>query len=107
VTFIALWRYRVDESDRAAFERAYGPDGDWARLFGREPGYLGTELLRGECGDYLTLDRWQDETAWLRFKDRHASDYEELDSACEVRTVEEQRLGSYSTTNGSSTPQRE
>jgi hypothetical protein len=40
-----LWRYRVKPEHRGDFERAYGPDGDWANLFRRHPGYLGTELL--------------------------------------------------------------
>ena len=38
---------------------AYGPEGDWARLFRTAPGFLGTTLLKGEGPppEYLTLDR--------------------------------------------------
>jgi heme-degrading monooxygenase HmoA len=60
--YIILWRFRPAVGREGEFERAYGPSGPWARLFGREDGYLGTELLlrrsEDESGKYLTLDRW-------------------------------------------------
>ena len=57
---VALYRYRVPPERTAAFEAAYGPDGDWARLYREAPGYLGTELWRDPAapGAYLLADRW-------------------------------------------------
>ena len=93
--FVRIWRYAVDESDRAGFETAYRPDGDWARLFGRAEGYLGTETLCGKDGAYLTIDRWRDESDWLRFKGEHGEDYRLLDADCESLTAEETEIGDF------------
>jgi hypothetical protein len=44
--YVILWRFRPLEARESEFERAYGCSGEWALLFGRGDGYLGTELLR-------------------------------------------------------------
>ena len=116
-----LWRYRVKPEHREAFEAAYGPDGDWARLFRRHEHYLGTELLSqpnrhpragphqsttliGTQGgdpaeddestlDYLTIDRWRSEADFADFMAAHRADYEDLDAATEGWTEEEVKLG--------------
>jgi len=33
--FIYVWEYIVPPNNSEAFQRAYGPDGDWAQLFRR------------------------------------------------------------------------
>jgi hypothetical protein len=43
--YVVLWRFRPREGRQSEFERAYGPSGEWALLFRRSDGYLGTELL--------------------------------------------------------------
>lgn len=98
--YVAIWRYRIEEANRPPFERAYGPEGDWARLFGRESGYLGTELLREEpqpddIAGYVTIDRWEAEADWLGFMDRHETDYRALDTRCETLTAAEERIGTF------------
>jgi heme-degrading monooxygenase HmoA len=81
------------------FERAYGPSGAWARLFGREEGYLGTELLlrRSEEGsrEYLTLDRWVSRGAYEDFLARRGGEYRRLDRRMERLTEEETLLGAF------------
>ena len=37
--------FRYEVRDAAAFEEAYGAEGDWAAFFRESPGYIGTELL--------------------------------------------------------------
>jgi heme-degrading monooxygenase HmoA len=90
-----IWRFRVPEPEIDAFERAYGPKGDWAELFARAPGYVGTDLLRlhGESGTYLTIDRWATERDFEAAKKLLASDYAELDRRCEAYTSGETWLG--------------
>jgi hypothetical protein len=58
--YVVLWRFRPREGRQSEFERAYGPSGEWALLFRRGDGYLGTELLQRseDPREYLTLDRW-------------------------------------------------
>ena len=88
-----LWTYRVKPEAQAEFEAAYGPAGDWARLFARQDGYLGTELLRGEDGAWLTIDRWRDLADFDAFLAAHRDAYEALDRATESWTTEERRIG--------------
>ena len=91
----ALWEFRVAEEHRPAFERLYGPAGDWAKLFARSPDFLGATLLRDRAlpGRYLTLDRWKDAGAFDQFLESHAADYKELDSRCEALTDYEMKIG--------------
>lgn len=90
-----IWRFRVQRSMTEAFERAYGPRGDWARLFARVEGYAGTELLKvhDDAATYLTIDRWDDEDHYRRAKATLADDYAALDRRCEAYTCEETWLG--------------
>ena len=34
--YVIIWRFRPAVGREGEFERAYGPSGEWARLFGRE-----------------------------------------------------------------------
>lgn len=90
-----IWRFRVQPGKLDAFERAYGPDGDWARLFARADGFIATDLLKlhGEPATYLTIDRWRCETDFTRAKAILADDYAALDRCCEAYTCEETWLG--------------
>lgn len=96
--YACVWAFQVAPAQRAAFERAYGPDGDWAVLFRRAEGYRGTWLLHDEAapGRYLTVDRWQDAAAWQDFRTRFGEGYRELDAACAGLTLDEVSLGHYS-----------
>ncbi|HEY7398030.1 MAG TPA: antibiotic biosynthesis monooxygenase, partial [Gaiellaceae bacterium] len=53
--------FRYEARDVEEFERAYGPEGEWARFFMQADGFVGTELLRDldEPGRYLVIDRWE------------------------------------------------
>lgn len=94
---VVVWEFRVQPGRTPEFERAYGPDGNWARLFRRSPGYRGTELLRDpqEPQRYLTLDRWDDISAFEAFKAGHGEDYNALDQACEPLCAEERLVGRF------------
>jgi hypothetical protein len=63
--FLALWEYEVKPGFEERFEKVYGPDGDWARLFRSDPHYHQTRLVRDSfrCGVYLTLDFWDTQAA--------------------------------------------
>ena len=99
--FVRTWRYRVDRGIREAFERAYGPDGDWARLFAKGSGFLGTELLgavdrgSGDALAYVTIDRWRDRSDWDAFLADHGEDYRALDERLEHLTLSEEDLGDW------------
>ena len=95
--FTTIWEFHVLPEARAAFERRYGPDGDWARLFHQGEGYLGTELLhdRDDSTRYLTIDRWKDPDAYRVFRARFAEPYAALDRDCAGLTTQEVALGEY------------
>jgi hypothetical protein len=46
--FVIVWTYEVPADRRAGFEAAYGPNGSWAQLFARAPGFGGVELLHDD-----------------------------------------------------------
>lgn len=94
---VRLWRYRVAEAHRAEFERRYGSDGDWARLFRAGDGYLGTQLLRDPlaAGVYMTLDRWRSDADLQSFLARFGAAYAALDARCDALTEAEEDLGQF------------
>jgi heme-degrading monooxygenase HmoA len=91
-----VWEYEVAPEQAAAFERTYGPWGDWVRLFNEGPGYLRTELYRDRSrpGRYVTIDWWASEADWRSFRARRAGAYEDLDRRCAELTTREAELGS-------------
>ena len=95
--FVVVWQFEIAEEKIAAFEAAYGPDGDWAKLFRNSPEYRGTELLRDAyvSASYLTIDRWTSEEAFRAFRKNHDAEYEQLDRACDALTQKEARVGAY------------
>jgi heme-degrading monooxygenase HmoA len=95
--YVILWQFRPVEGRESEFERAYGPSGEWALLFRRDDGYLGTELLRHseDSKEYLTLDRWVSRTAYETFRSRFSSEYQRLDRLFEELTEEETPLGAF------------
>jgi heme-degrading monooxygenase HmoA len=94
-----IWSFEVNAARAAEFERIYGSDGDWAKLFSRAEGYLGTGLFRdlSDARRYVTIDSWQSEAHFQRFKERFAAEYQELDKHCESLTVAEELAGSFLT----------
>jgi heme-degrading monooxygenase HmoA len=98
---VRIWRYRVAGEHRGEFERIYGSDGDWARLFRLADGYLGTQLLRDplEPGVYATVDRWRSAADFQAFITHFGAQYAALDRACDALTLEETDLGQYEDTD--------
>jgi heme-degrading monooxygenase HmoA len=90
-----LWTYRVEPSWAALFEAIYGPEGDWAQLFGQADGYRGTELLREDEGRYVTIDRWDSSEDFRLFKQHFAGAYALLDARCEALTEAEELIGEF------------
>jgi heme-degrading monooxygenase HmoA len=92
--YVILWRFRLRMGRESEFERAYGLSGEWALLFRRGEGYLGTELLQrsDDSREYLTLDRWASRDAYEAFRACWSSEYRRLDRPLEELTEEEEAL---------------
>jgi heme-degrading monooxygenase HmoA len=75
--FAIMFEYRVPSEHVAEFEHVYGSDGAWARFFGQDPAYRGSELWFAEAGRYLVVDRWGSSAAYRAFRERHRGEYEQ------------------------------
>ena len=95
--FIAIWEYTVRPDQLGPFVEAYGPAGEWARLFRRASGYRGTELYRDreDPHRFVTVDFWLNEAAWSTFRRDFAREYTALDHRCEALTSQERCLGKF------------
>jgi heme-degrading monooxygenase HmoA len=95
--FVALWEYEVKPGSEERFENAYGPDGDWVKLFRSDANYRETRLLRDpfRAAIYLTLDFWNSREAYEQFIAAHKAEYKALDAAGEELTSKERRIGWY------------
>ncbi len=103
--YVIIWRYRVDPAALAKFERAYGPQGEWAKFFSASPDYLGTELLVDDerPGEYVTIDRWRSEEAHSGYLAENEADYDRLDRRFQALTLTENRVGAYGVAGGKGT----
>ena len=86
--FTYIWRYTIRPERREAFLAAYRSAGDWARLFSRDPNYLGTDLLRNSSdpNDFLTIDYWTSESARDAFREQYAEEFAALEPAAAHRS---------------------
>jgi heme-degrading monooxygenase HmoA len=94
---VIVWEFRVRQERAAEFIQKYGPEGAWARFFRGSAGYIKTELVRDVASDFrfLTLDYWQTEEEFERFKQQHLAEYQRLDKEFEGLTETETRLGAF------------
>jgi hypothetical protein len=101
--FVALWEYEVKPGSEERFENAYGPDGDWVRLFRNDPHYHETRLVHDSFrrGVYLTMDFWQSRRAYERFMAGHRAEYEAIDAMGEQLSVKKRRIGWFEMVEGS------
>jgi heme-degrading monooxygenase HmoA len=95
--YVIVWEFRVWQAREAEFVQNYGPEGAWARFFRSSAGYIRTELVRDVAVDfrYLTLDYWQSEEEFKRFREQNMAEYERLDKEFEGLTESETRLGAF------------
>jgi len=92
--FVALWEFEVKPGSEEKFEKVYGADGAWAKLFAGDAAYRGTRLVKDVERErvYLTLDFWETREAYEEFKKENAAEYERIDRECEAMTVRENKV---------------
>jgi heme-degrading monooxygenase HmoA len=103
-----VWEFIVKKKAQARFEQAYGPSGEWARLFAKYPGFLGTTLLRDTSRPrrYLTIDAWESRADRERMLTEAAAQYSALDAACGDWTESEVEVGIFEETASTSAAER-
>ena len=94
--YLIMWEFQVQEGMEKRFELVYGAKGDWARFFGPDDAYIGTELVhdKGER-TYVTLDFWTSQKAYDEFRNRHLAKYKALDRKCQEMTESEREIGRF------------
>ena len=93
---VIVWEFRPRAGKETEFERAYGSDGEWAKLFARSADYRGTDLLKSTADHtYLTVDRWTSATAFAEFQQRWLAQYQTLDQKMESLTASERSIGAF------------
>jgi heme-degrading monooxygenase HmoA len=94
---VIVWEFRVAADKEAEFIENYGPEGIWARFFREGQGYIRTQLVRdvADPGRFLTLDYWESEEDFKRFREQNPAEYERLDKQFEGLTKTETRLGAF------------
>jgi heme-degrading monooxygenase HmoA len=106
--FVRIWQFRVPSERADEFRIIYGPGGEWTRLFRREAGFLGTELLHSitHPNVFFTIDRWDSDEAWAAFLRAWGEDYAALDRHCERLTVSEGEIGTFQSAGVAANPAR-
>lgn len=95
--FVVLWEFDVKPGSEAPFEKVYGPSGEWARLFQRDPAWRRTLLLRDPFRErnYVTCDFWANQKAYEAFRSSHANEYLALDKDCAGLTASQREIGRF------------
>ncbi len=95
--FAYVWQYTIDPHREVDFLAAYRPDGDWAKLFMRDPEYIETKLFHDydHSDRYMTVDYWTSKSARDSFREKFAVDFKEIDERCENYTLDEVLIGDY------------
>lgn len=90
-----VWEFVVKQEAVRRFEQAYGPDGDWSRLFAKYSGFNGTTLLRDTVNPrrYLTIDAWETLADRERMLVEAAERYSALDAKFVAWTESEAEVG--------------
>src|SRR4029079_996852 len=89
--------FSYEARDPEEFERAYGPEGEWAEFFDGGSGYVGTELLRDveNPGRYLVVDRWESREAYQAVVEEHRDEYMRRVDESAFHYDSELRLGTF------------
>ena len=95
--YVYIWEFIVSAEHAGAFERCYGPSGDWVQLFRRAAGYLRTELHRDRSQPlrFITIDHWESKEAWEAFRATFTEEFEALDDTCGAWTTHEAEIGRF------------
>ncbi len=102
--FVILWEFEVKPGSEDRFQNAYGPEGQWVRLFQRDPHFRGTQLQRDPSRPlyYFTIDFWDSESAYNHFLAANRAAYEEIERVGDALTVHERRVLAFTIDNSSS-----
>jgi hypothetical protein len=94
LSYVVIWRFEVRPERAGEFVEHYGPEGTWARFFRHSPEFIRTDLLRNGT-EFVTLDWWRSERAFLDFESANRDEYRSIDAGFEQLTSREEMIGAY------------
>ena len=95
MSHVRLWRFVVPAGNEERFIAAYGPEGDWARLFAEAQGFGRVELWRSEHGSFMTADHWASRADFDRFQANLGGRYHALDAELDGLAADEIFIGAF------------
>lgn len=95
--YVIIWEFIAKKRCKEKFEPAYGPEGEWVKLFRHGKGFISTQLLRDTSSKhrYLTIDQWKSESAYTTFRHRYSREYQQLDERFSTLTEYEALIGTF------------
>jgi heme-degrading monooxygenase HmoA len=95
--YLVMWEFRVHKGMKKHFEKAYGSDGEWVKLFAQDESYIKSELVHDAKIErtYVTLDFWASRRAYDAFRKQQLAEYRTLDQKCEKMTDGEREIGRF------------
>jgi heme-degrading monooxygenase HmoA len=90
-----VWEFVVKKETQGQFELAYGPGGEWSKLFSRQPGFRGTTLMRDMDNPlrYLVIDLWDSSSLREEMLADQASEYSALEASFDEWVASKTELG--------------
>jgi len=92
--YCLVWKYKVS-STKAKFEEEYGRSGSWFKFFEACEDYLGHDLMKGEDGTYILVDKWMSKADFQDFLDENKAEYDQLNEKSKALYDEEVEMGEY------------
>lgn len=101
--YVKIWEFNAKAEARADFERFYGPDGEWVRLFRRSKAFLRTEFFRDWNAEnhYLTIDYFASKAGFDDFMREFRQEYDALDLRSDGLLENEKEIGVFTALGGS------
>lgn len=95
--YVYKWEFKVHPGKQHEFEKLYGPEGDWEKLFKKHPGYISTQLLKSteQENTFITIDYWKSKEDLDEFKSTFKNEFEILEKEGEKLTISEKQVGNY------------
>jgi heme-degrading monooxygenase HmoA len=92
---VVIWKYEIQEHNRAAFEELYGQAGKWVQLFENGAGYIATELVKdvSQPTAYVTIDTWSSQEKYETFLEEHEEECANIDAEGDGLVISETKIG--------------
>jgi heme-degrading monooxygenase HmoA len=95
--YVRIWEFQAQAGREKEFEKIYGVEGDWVKLFRHSQAFLRTEVYRDleTSGRYVTIDYFSSQAAFQSFLKEFREKYDSLDQLGETVCASEKRIGSF------------